>query len=148
MSDLRLPDLNRVIIAGRLTNDPDLKYISSGKAVCKLRLASSRQYKTRDGEKREDTTFVDVTVWDRQAEFCGENLQKGRPVLVEGSLKTDSWEDKDTGQKRSKIEINAQRVQVMDWDDRGGGGGSSKPAAQRSGGNDREEEAPEDDIPF
>lgn len=150
MADLRLPDLNKVIVAGRLTRDPDLKYISSGKAVCRMGLAISRQFKTRDGERREDTTFVDVTVWDRQAEFCGENLKKGRPILVEGSLKSDSWEDKQTGQKRSKIEINAQRVQTLDWEDRGGGGGGSRGGSR--GSSDRDEggydDAPEDDIPF
>lgn len=153
MSDLRLPDLNKVYLAGRLTRDPDLKFIGSGKAVCKLGLAVSRIYKTKDGEKREDTTFVDVTVWDRQAEYIGENFKKGRPVLVEGSLRSDSWEDKQTGQKRTKLEVQAVRVQALDWEDRAGGGGapssSSRPAASRGASSSYDDEPPaEDDIPF
>lgn len=140
MSDLKMPDLNRVIIAGRLANDPEVRHIPSGTAVCKMRLASSSFYKSNDGERKEDTTFVNVEVWDRLAEFCGDTLKKGRPVLVEGSLKSDEWEDKSTGQKRTAIKIRAQRVHQLDWDDRGGGPSRS---------SSREEEpAAEDDIPF
>lgn len=152
MSDLRVPDLNKVTLAGRLTRDPELKYIGSGKAVCKLGLAVSRTYKTREGERREDTTFVDVTVWDKQAEYIGENLKKGRPVLVEGSLRSDSWEDKQTGQKRMKLEVQAVRVQALDWEDRGGAGGSApsrQPSNRAASSSSYEDEPPaEDDIPF
>jgi len=101
VSDLRLPDLNKVFIAGRLTADPELKYLSSGMALCKLRIANTRFFKKKDGSKGEETCFVDATLWDKQAEWVGESLKKGRPVLIEGSLKTDEWDDKDTGQKRS-----------------------------------------------
>ena len=144
MSDLRMPDLNKVLLAGRLTRDPELRYIASGTAVCKLGLAASRYYRTRDGERKEDTVFLNVTVWDKSAEFCGENLQKGRPVLVEGRLVSSEWEDKNTGQKRSSLEIRADRVQQLDWDDRRGGA----QAAARPEPRVIEEPVPEDDIPF
>lgn len=145
MSDLRIPDVNRVFLAGRLTRDPELKYTPSGTAVCRLGLASSRFFKGKDGEKREETTFVDVTVWEKTAEYCGQRLRKGRPVLVEGRLRSDSWEDKSTGQKRTRIEIQAQRIQELDWEDRAGGGGG---APSRPGPREIEEPIPEDDIPF
>lgn len=154
MGDLRVPDLNRVFVAGRLTRDPELRYLNSGTAVCKLGVANTRYYKTKDGSRAEDTTFVDVTVWDRQAEWIGERLRKGRPVLVEGRLKTDQWEDKNTGQKRSRLEIVAQRVTPLDWDDDNAGGRA--PQAQAPAQNYQappqprpiEEPIPEDDIPF
>ena len=117
MADVRVPDLNKVIIAGRLTRDPDLRYIPSGKAVCSLSIANSRFYKNAQGERMEETVFVDVTLWDKPGEWIAENVSKGRPVLIEGNLKSDSWEDKTTGAKRSKLEINAQRVTPLDWGD-------------------------------
>ncbi|MFP4501997.1 MAG: single-stranded DNA-binding protein [Candidatus Hydrogenedentota bacterium] len=124
MADLRLPDLNKVLIAGRLTGDPELRYSSNNLAVCRLRIANTRYFKRKDGSRGEDTTFIDAVVFDRQAEFVGDRLKKGRPVLIEGRLNENNWEDKNTGQKRSKIEINAQRVTPLDWDDdRSGGGG-------------------------
>ncbi len=141
MSDLKMPDINNVTMAGRLTRDPELRYIASGTAVCKLGLAVSRRFRTKDGEQREETLFINVDVWNKAAEYCGENLSKGRPVLVEGSLKSDEWEDKATGQKRSAIKIHAQRVHILDWDDRGGQRSKPQPRAI-------EEPVPEDDIPF
>lgn len=148
MADLRLPELNKVFLAGRLTRDPELRYLPSGTAVCEMGLASDRRYKTRDGENREETLFINVTAWARTAEYCGKNLRKGRPIMVEGELRSDSWEDKNTGQKRTKIEVNATRIQQLDWDDNrgGGGGGGSQPSHQASGPSD--EPVPEDDIPF
>ena len=143
MSDLRMPDLNKVFLAGRLTRDPELRYTSSNVALCKLGLAVSRHYRSRDGEKREDTVFLNVTVWDKSAEFCGENLRKGRPVLVEGRLNMNEWEDRDTGQKRRVIEVTALRVQQLDWADRPGGAPAPAPEPRPI-----EEPIPEDDIPF
>jgi single-strand DNA-binding protein len=154
MGDLRVPDLNRVFLAGRLTRDPELRYLPSGVALCKLSVANSRYYKGKDGERREETVFADVTVWERQAEWIGERLRKGRPVLVEGRLRQDEWEDKATGQKRSRLEITAQRVTPLDWDEDGrSGGATSRPAsaaAPSSAPSPRviEEPIPEDDIPF
>lgn len=156
MSDLRVPDLNLVLIAGRLTRDPELKYISgTNNAYCKTGIAYTRFYKDKTtGERREDTTFVDITVWGPQAEFVGQRLRKGRPVLVEGRLRTNEWEDQATGQKRSKIIINALRVTPLDWDD--SSGSQNRPAARpEPAGSDYnrvpreiEEPIPEDDIPF
>ncbi len=142
MADLKMPDMNKVFLAGRLTRDPELRYIPSGTAVCELGLAVSRKYRTKDGEQREDTVFIDVTCWDKTAEFVGENFHKGRPIMVEGRLKSDEWEDKNTGQKRTKIMVTADRVQSLDWDDRG-----SAPA-RKPEPRAIEEPVPEDDIPF
>lgn len=141
MSDLRMPDLNKVFLAGRLTRDPELRYLQSGMAVCKLGLACSRKFRSKDGEQREETLFINVTAWDKSAEYCGENLKKGRPVLVEGRLKSDAWEDKNTGQKRTKIEITSDRISILDWEDKGGSSSRPEPRAI-------EEPVPEDDIPF
>jgi single-strand DNA-binding protein len=158
MADLRVPDLNMVVIAGRLTADPELRYLPSGTALCNLRLANTRYYKKQDGSRGEDTTFVNVTVWDKYAEWVNDKLRKGRPVLVEGSLRTNSWEDKTTGQKRSMVEINGRRVTPLDWDDNQGGGGGGASASGQSRPPQQyasqpqpreiEEPLPEDDIPF
>jgi single-strand DNA-binding protein len=158
MADLCMPDFNRVFLAGRLTRDPELKYLPSGSPVCKMGLAADRRYKTRDGEQREDTLFVDVEAWHKTAEMCGNHLNKGRAVLIEGRLNSDSWEDKNTGQKRTKVNIVAERVHFLDWGDRaggsGGGGGrqGGYSGGQGSGGGRRDdyqsEPVPEDDIPF
>jgi len=165
MSDLRMPDVNKVSLAGRLTRDPELQYIASGTALCKLGLAVSRKFKTKSGETREDTVFINVTAWGATAEFCNEYMKKGAPVLVEGRLTMNEWEDKNTGQKRSTIEVTADRIQNMAWSDRGnqGGGGQGGGYGQNQGGGDQggysqggnapqprviEEPIPEDDIPF
>src|SRR5512143_1136912 len=116
MSDLRMANLNRVILVGRLTRDPELRYTPQGTAVCRLGLAVSRVYKSAEGERKEDSTFVDVVVWEKSAEYCGEHLRKGRPVFVEGRLKSDMWDDKATGQKRSRLEVVAVSVQQLDWE--------------------------------
>lgn len=143
MSDLRMPEINSVTLAGRLTRDPELKYLPSGSAVCELGLAVSRRFRTKTGEQREETLFINVETWNKTAEYCGENLRKGRPIMVEGRLKSDDWEDKNTGQRRTIIKINASRIQTLDWEDRGGGGGGSRPQPRQI-----EEPIPEDDIPF
>ncbi|MCC6152663.1 MAG: single-stranded DNA-binding protein [Candidatus Hydrogenedentes bacterium] len=145
-----MPDVNKVILAGRLTRDPELRYLPSGMAVCKLGLAVSRFYKSKDGEKREETMFINVTTWGKTAEYTNEYLRKGRPVLVEGQLRSNDFEDK-SGQKRTVIEVNAERVQQLDWGDKaggapsGGGGGGGKPQPRTI-----EEPMPpaDDDIPF
>ena len=141
MADLRMPDLNHVFLAGRLTRDPELRYTPSNVALCKMGLAVSRMFKTKDGERREETLFINVTAWRGTAEYIGENLRKGQPVLVEGRLKSDEWEDKNTGQKRTSIEVQADRVQQISWEDRDS---KSKPPEPRP----IEEPVPEDDIPF
>jgi single-strand DNA-binding protein len=109
-----MADLNKVFLIGNLTFDPELRRTPSGTAVAELRLATTRSWPGRDGERREEKLFIDVTVWDRQAENCCEFLRKGSMIHVEGSLRMDSWEDKTTGEKRSKIRVQADRVQFLD----------------------------------
>ena len=117
MSELRMPDLNKVLIAGRLTRDPDLKYVTSGDPLTKLGLATSKKYKSKTGEMKEETVFYNVTIWGKSAEWLAENLKSGAAVMIEGSLTSNEWEDKETGQKRSAVEVKAQRVQPMAWDE-------------------------------
>ncbi|MFO0889850.1 MAG: single-stranded DNA-binding protein [Isosphaeraceae bacterium] len=136
-----MPDLNKVFLMGRLTFDPELRRTPSGTAVTELRMATNRSWAGRDGERREETLFIDVTVWDRQAENCCQYLRKGSAIHVEGSLRMDTWDDKTTGEKRSKIRIHADRVQFLDAR-RGDGGdyggsdeemGAAPPPARESG---------------
>ncbi|GAC1475439.1 MAG: hypothetical protein NVSMB9_27970 [Isosphaeraceae bacterium] len=115
-----MADLNKVFLMGRLTFDPELRRIPSGTAVTELRLATSRGWTSRDGERKEETLFIDVTVWDRQAETCCQYLKKGSGIHVEGSLKMDTWDDKTTGEKRSKVKVQAERVQFLDRRDPSG----------------------------
>lgn len=122
-----MADFNKVFLIGRLTKDPELRYTPSGAAVSDLRLATTRIYSTKDGERREDKLFIDVTVWNRQAENCCQYLAKGRQVHVEGHLRMDTWDDRDTGQKRSQIKVEAERVLFLDsqrGDDSGSNPGS------------------------
>ncbi len=109
-----MADLNKVFLMGRLTADPVLRRTPNGSAVTDLRLATSRSWAGRDGERHEEKLFIDVTVWERQAETCCQYLKKGRAVHVEGYLKMETWPDKDTGQQRSKIKVQADRVQFLD----------------------------------
>jgi single-strand DNA-binding protein len=119
-----MADLNKVFLMGRLTFDPELRRTPSGTAVSELRMATSRSWAGRDGERREETLFIDVTVWDRQAETCCQYLRKGSGIHVEGYLRVDTWDDKTTGEKRSKIRVQADRVQFLD-SRRGDSGGDS-----------------------
>ncbi len=111
--EMRLPSLNLVILSGRLTQEPELRYTPSGRAVTRLRLAVPRRFKGQDGEWREDTLFIDVTAWGPLAERSAERLGRGSPVLVEGRLRSRSWES-ETGQKRTTIEVIAQRIQFLE----------------------------------
>ncbi len=106
--------LNKVFLMGNLTRDPDIKQTPSGETVAELGLAVSEQFRSRStNEVREVVTFVDVTVWGKVAENCGQYLTKGRPVFVEGRLVLDTWDDKTTGQKRSRLRVRADRVQFL-----------------------------------
>jgi len=101
---------NRIIMIGNLTRDPEHRNLASGQAVCRLGLATNRQFKNKQtGSLVQEVCYIDVDVWGAQAESCRQYLQKGRPVLIEGRLKLDSWDDQ-TGQKRSKHSIVAERV--------------------------------------
>ena len=147
---------NKVMLLGNLTRDPEVKYTPKGSAVADIGLAVNRTYTTDGGEKREETTFVDVTMWGRQAEIAGEYLKKGRPLFVEGRLQLDTWDDKQTGQKRSKMRVVCENFQMLGSRDGGGeGGGGGGGGGRSSGGGSRPaksapaaEESSDDDIPF
>ena len=124
---------NRVILIGNLTRDPEVKYIPSGLAVADFGLAVNRQSTDKStNERKEEVTFVDITLWGREAELAGEYLAKGRSVLVEGRLQMDSWDDKQTGQKRTKLKVVGDRIQFLgsapgaggEGGGAGGGGGA------------------------
>ena len=139
-----MASLNRVFLIGNLTRTPELRYTPSGTAVADLRLAVNRNYTTQGGEKREETCFLTCVVWGKQAESCGEYLDKGSPVMVEGRLQTRDWETKD-GQKRSVVEVVAERVQFL------GARGKepvAAPAAVSGGETFAEDGGGDDDVPF
>jgi single-strand DNA-binding protein len=138
-----MASLNKVFLIGNLTKPPELRYTPSGTAVADLRLAVNRNYTTQGGEKREETCFLTVVVWGKQAESCGEYLDKGSPILVEGRLQTREWEAKDGG-KRTVIEVVAERVQFM------GRARAAAPATVPAGAEPFAEEpgSGNDDVPF
>ena len=114
MSNLRLGYLNTVQIIGRLVADPELRYTQKGAPVCDFRIASSRRYKNREtGEQQEETLFINIVAWRRQAELANDFLKKGSAVLIEGRLRSRQWESAQ-GEKRSAIEIVARRIQFLD----------------------------------
>jgi single-strand DNA-binding protein len=125
-----MASFNKVILLGNLTRDPEVRYTPKGTAVTELGMAVNRVYTAENGEKREETTFVDITLWGRTAEIAGEYLKKGRPVFIEGRLQLDTWDDKQSGQKRSKLKVVGEGLQLIG--SRPGGGGSG------GGGGDEE----------
>jgi single-strand DNA-binding protein len=137
----RMASLNRVFLAGNLTRDPEIRYISSGKAKAELGMAINRKYKTASGEDKEETCFVNVTAWGRQAELAGEYLKKGASVLVEGTLRFEQWES--NGEKRSRHSVTADRIQFLDRAGGGGGGG----ARRREAAPEPADEAPRAESP-
>jgi single-strand DNA-binding protein len=126
-----MANLNKVLLLGNVTRDPEVRYTPKGSAVCDLGVAVNRAYTTDSGEKREEVTFVDVTLWGRTAEIAGEYLKKGRPVFIEGRLQMDSWDDKQTGQKRSRLRVVAENMQLL-------GGRPSGAGAAEAAGEDRQ----------
>ena len=131
-----MASFNKVILMGNLTRDPEVRYTPSGTAVTDIGLAVNRYWFDKQAnERREETTFVDVTLWGRQAEVAGEYVSKGSPLLIEGRLKLDTWE-KD-GKKNSKLRVVCDRMQLLGSRGEGGGRGrGSRPAASQSGGHD------------
>jgi single-strand DNA-binding protein len=131
-----MANLNKVMLIGNLTRDPEVRYTPKGTAVADIGMAINRSYSLDDGERREETTFVDITFWGRQAEVLGQYMKKGRPLYVEGRLQLDSWDDKNTGQKRSKLKVVGENFQFLGGRDGGeGGGGGSYEGSQMSGGD-------------
>ena len=137
---------NRVILVGNLTRDPELRYIPSGTAVSEIGLAINDRVK-KDGQWVEETTFVDVTLWARTAEIANEYLSKGSNVLVEGRLKLDSWEAND-GQKRSKLRVVADRMQMLGSRGSGRDQAPSQATTKVGTGGVRTPPVPDDEIPF
>ena len=147
-----MANFNKVILAGNLTRDPELRYTPKGTAVARITLAVNRTYGGGEGgEKKEDVSFVDVDVWGRQAEVISQYMKKGRPLLVEGRLKQDTWEDKNTKQKQSKLKVVLESFSFLDSGNRGGGDGGapSRPAASAPAPEAPDAEPPQDDdVPF
>src|SRR3981189_3378179 len=129
-----MASFNKVILLGNLTRDPEVRYTPKGSAVCDLGLAVNRNYTLDNGEKREEVTFVDVVLWSRLAEIAEQYLKKGRPVFIEGRLQLDSWDDKQTGQKGSRLRVVAENLQLLGGRGEGDPGGTSgsPPPARRS----------------
>jgi single-strand DNA-binding protein len=169
-----MASFNKVMIIGNLTRDPEMKYTPKGTAIAEIGLAVNRNYTAENGEKREEVTFIDVTLWGRVAEIVGEYCKKGRPLFVEGRLQLDSWDDKATGQKRSKLKVVGENIQLLGGREGGPGGGGGggggeqgdapsgeysqrrpssappprRPPAQQPRPQDPDLDQPEDDIPF
>lgn len=155
MADVRLPNLNLVLLTGRVTMDPDLRYTPKGTAVLQFRVAVNRRYPDRaTGEWKEATSYFTVITWSQQAERLGERMKKGSAVMIEGDLRSRSWEDKE-GRKHSVVEVQARRVQLLDrfTDDNRPAGRSSSGESGGAPPDDAEfgpETGPDqlDDIPF
>jgi single-strand DNA-binding protein len=161
-----MASFNKVILVGNLTRDPQVKTTPSNTAVAEIGLAVNRTWWDKGtNSRREETTFVDVTLWGRDAEVAGEYLAKGRSVLIEGRLQLDTWDDKQTGQKRSKLRVVCERMQMLGGRSDGGGGGGGggygrgagggraqqTPASSESyddGGIGDDGPGPDDDVPF
>ena len=126
-----MASFNKVVLVGNLTRDPELRYTPKGTAIAKIGLAVNRVWTNEAGEKKEEVTFVDVDVFGRTAENVGQYMRKGRPILIEGRLKLDQWDDKQTGQKKSKLGVVAETVQFL-GSAPGAGEGGSAPSAPRA----------------
>ena len=147
-----MPNYNKVILMGRLTRDPEVRYASNGNAIAKLSVAVNRVWRNKEGQQQEETTFVDVDAFGRQAETISQYLSKGRPIFLEGRLKLDQWDDKQTGQKRSRLGVVLDRFEFIDSRGEGGGSGggggnfAQPDASTDSGGGSPPPE--DDDVPF
>ncbi|MBL6923615.1 single-stranded DNA-binding protein [bacterium] len=134
-----MASVNKVMLLGNLTRDPEIRYTPKGTAVTDLGMAINRIRTGDNGERIEEVTYVDVTLWGRSAELAGQYLSKGRSVFIEGRLQLDQWDDKATGQKRSRLRVVGENMQFIGGQGQGGGGGNaqggnqqqSKPAQQQ-----------------
>ena len=146
--------VNKVFLMGNLTRDVEIKHTPSDQSVATIGIAVNRRFRTRDGEDRDETTFVDCEAWGRTAEVMSQYLSKGRPVFIEGRLKLDQWDDRETGKKRSKLKVVVENFQFVDSPGGGGGGGSGRgaakpaPAAAGARPDGPHEPVSEEDIPF
>jgi len=148
-----MASFNRVILMGNLTRDPEVRYTPSGTAVSEVGLAVNRTWIDKQtNQKKEEVTFVEVTLWGRQAEVAGEYLGKGRGVLIEGRLQFDQWDDKETGQKRSKLRVVGESMTMLPGrgdgaPQRSGGGQNFNAGANAAGGAPAANAAPASDAP-
>jgi single-strand DNA-binding protein len=144
---------NKVILMGNLTRDPELRYTPKGTAVAKIGLAVNRQWKSESGEQKEEVTFIDVEAWGRQAEVIAQYMKKGSPLFMDGRLKLDTWEDKNTKQKVSKLRVVLENFSFVGGGNREGGGGgggggySQRPSSHSSSAPVSAPEPSEPDIP-
>jgi len=149
-----MASFNKVILAGTLTRDPELRYTPKGTAVARITLAVNRTWKGEDGQSKEEVSFVDVDVWGRQAEVIAQYMKKGRPLLVEGRLKQDTWEDKNTKQKQSKLKVVLESFSFIDSNRGDAGSGAPPPsraAAAAPAPEPSQADTPPqegDDVPF
>lgn len=153
-----MANLNKVMLIGNLTRDPEIKYTPKGTAVASFALAINRNYTTEGGEKREEVTFVEIEAYGRVAEIIGEYCKKGSPLFVDGRLKLDTWDDKQTGQKRSKMKVVAENIQLLGGRDGVPAGTAEQadaaaasrrpPATHPQPPADPDLDAAADDIPF
>ncbi len=151
-----MASFNKVILVGNLTRDPELRYTPKGVAIAKIGLAVNRVWKSETGETKEEVTFVDIDAFGKQAETIGQYLKKGRPILVEGRLRLDQWDDKQTGQKRSRLGVVMENFQFLDSGNRGDNAAAgaarattATSAAQAPPAADAGAPEPEqDDVPF
>ncbi len=147
--------INKVILVGRLGKDPEIRSTPGGNTVAKFTVATDERYTDKSGEKQERTEWHNIVAWGKLAEICGQYLRKGKLVYIEGSIRTDSWDDKESGQKRYRTEIVANTMKMLDrrGDDEGSGGsygGARRPAAAASstGGSSAPEMEEDDEVPF
>ena len=143
-----MASVNKVILIGNLTRDPEVRYTPKGTAVSDIALACNRVRTGDDGNRIEEVTYVDVTLWGRQAELSGQYPSKGRPVYIEGRLQLDTWDDKNTGQKRSRLRVVGEVMQFLGG---GQGGGNQGQGGNQSGGNYQQnrpqQQAPQQQAP-
>ncbi len=141
--ELRMPSINKVIISGNLVRDPDTRILENGTHMARMSIANNQRYRDRNGEWQEKTCYVDVVAWRKTAELVSEYCRKGSPVLVEGELVYNSWEDSD-GNRRSRLEVNARRIQFLEKKNQGSSFDDDSEASK----NSRDQGIPDDDIPF
>jgi len=145
-----MANYNRVLLMGNLTRDIELRHTAQNQPVANVGIAVNRRWRSREGEDREETTFVDCEAWGRTAEVMSQYLSKGRPVFIEGRLRLDQWQDKE-GKNQSKLRVVIEAFEFIDSRGSGGGGGGASAVGSRSGassGGESHQPIDEDDIPF
>ena len=143
-----MASVNKVILVGRLGKDPEIRSTPGGTSVAKFSLATDDRYTDKNGEKQERTEWHNITAWGKLAEICGQYLKKGKLIYIEGKIRTDSWDDKETGQKRYRTEIVADTMQMLDRKGDENSGGSYAGAARKGSSNTATQVEEDDEVPF